>query len=163
MPPPTVNGHEHVVRDAPHGLEIDLALLRAGLDVVEDDLVDLVVVELLRELLGRRDVDVVLELLRLRDAPVDDVEAGDEPLGQHASDSVPGGEAAQQREAERSALLGVELRGDDVVARDHRAELDAVLGEPEHVGGVGRARSSRSSRSRSGRAGSARGDAGGRG
>ena len=76
--------HEHVVRDAPHGVEVDLALLGARRDVVEDDLVDLVVVELLRELLGRRDVDVVLELLGLRDAPVDDVEARDEPLGQHA-------------------------------------------------------------------------------
>ena len=70
IPPPTVNGHEHVVRDAAHGVEIDLALLGARLDVVEDDLVDLVVVELLREVLGGRDVDVVLELLGLGDAAV---------------------------------------------------------------------------------------------
>jgi len=75
--------HEHVVRDAPHGVEVDLALLCARLDVVEDDLVDLVGVEPLRELLRGRDVDVVLELLRLGDAPVHDVEAGDEPLRQH--------------------------------------------------------------------------------
>ena len=41
---------------------------------------------------------------------------------------------------DRAALLGVELRGDDVVARDHGAELDAVVGDAEHVGGiVGRA------------------------
>ena len=93
--------HEHVVRDAAHGVEVDLALLGAGLDVVEDDLVDLVVVELLRELLGRRDVDVVLELLRLGDAPVDDVEAGDESLGQH----VPSHAAKPRRSARPSAPL----------------------------------------------------------
>ena len=45
--------HEHVVRDGAHGVEVDLALLRARLDVVEDDLVDLVLVELLREVFGR--------------------------------------------------------------------------------------------------------------
>ena len=43
----------------------------------------------------------------------------------------------EQVEAERAALLGVELRGDDVVARDHRAELEAVVGDAEHVGSVG--------------------------
>src|SRR5262249_33499509 len=76
-------GHEHVAGDPAHGLEVDLALLGAGGDVVEDDLVDLVAVEAGGELLGRRHVDVVLELLRLRAPPVDDVEAGDQALGQH--------------------------------------------------------------------------------
>src|SRR5262249_31731804 len=38
-------GHEHVAGDPAHGLEVDLALLGAGGDVVEDDLVDLVAVE----------------------------------------------------------------------------------------------------------------------
>ena len=74
---------EHVSGDAAHGLEVDLALLGAGSDVVEDDLVDLVVVEAGGEVLGGGDVDVVLELLRLRDPAVDHVEAGDEALGQH--------------------------------------------------------------------------------
>src|SRR6266511_5563811 len=74
---------EDVACDAAHGLEIDLPPLRAGGDVVEDDLVDLVVVEPGRELLGRRNVDVVLELLRLRHPSLDDVEAGDETLRQH--------------------------------------------------------------------------------
>ena len=55
--------------------------------------------------------------------PFDDVEARDEALGQHGA--LPRGEVAQEREPELAALLGVELRGDDVVARDDRAELDA--------------------------------------
>ena len=76
-------GHEHVVRHPPHGVEVDLAPLHAGGDVVEHDLVDLVVVEGRRKVLGGRDVDVVEELLRLRDAAVHDVEAGDEALRQH--------------------------------------------------------------------------------
>ena len=103
--------------DAAHRREIDLALLRAGHDVVEDDLVDLVVVEATAELGGRRDVDVVLELLGLRDPPVDDVEAGDEPLGQHRVPS----QAAKPREEpqpELAALLGVELGRDHVAPRD---------------------------------------------
>src|SRR5581483_9824353 len=75
--------HEDVVRDRADRREVDLALLGARLDVVEDDLVDLVLVELLRELLGGRDVDVVLELLRFRHPPVHDVEARDEPFGEH--------------------------------------------------------------------------------
>ena len=124
MPPPTVNGTNTWCATRAHGVEIDLALLRARLDVVEDDLVDLVVVELLREVLGRRDVDVVLELLRLRDAPVDDVEARDEPLGQHAPSPSQVAKPRSSDKPERAALLGVELRGDDVVARDDRAELD---------------------------------------
>ena len=45
---------EHVPGDTAHGLEIDLALLGAGGDVVEDDLVDLVVVEPSCELFRRR-------------------------------------------------------------------------------------------------------------
>ena len=76
-------GHEDVLRDGAHRVEVDLASLRARHDVVEDDLVDLIVVQALRELRRRRHVDVVLELLRLRDSSVDDVEAGDETLGQH--------------------------------------------------------------------------------
>ena len=118
--------HEHVAGDAAHGVEVDLALLGAGRDVVEDDLVDLVVVQAGGEVLGGGDVDVVLELLRLRDAAVDDVEAGDEPLGQHRP-SQPA-KSARRRRPEAAALLGVELRGDDVVVGDDRAELDAVLG-----------------------------------
>src|ERR687898_730249 len=74
---------EYVAGDTAHGLEVDLALLGAGGDVVEDDLVDLVVVEPGGEILGGGDGDVVPELLRLRDSPVDHVEAGDEALGQH--------------------------------------------------------------------------------
>ena len=119
---------EDVVGDAPDRLEVDLALLGARLDVVEDDLVDLVVVELLREILGRGDVDVVLELLGLRDASVDDVEAGDEALRQHQQDPSHAANRSQQREPDASALLGVELRGDDVVPSGDRAELVRVLG-----------------------------------
>ena len=77
---------EDVVGDAPDRLEVDLALLGARFDVVEDDLVDLVVVELLGEIFGGCDVDVVLELLGLRDASVDDVEAGDQAFRQHQQD-----------------------------------------------------------------------------
>src|SRR5229473_1550400 len=46
---------------------------------------------------------------------------------------VPGREVGEEPEAEAPALLGVELRGDDVVARDDGAELDAVLASPERV------------------------------
>jgi len=82
---PSADGerHEHVVRDASDGVEVDLALLRARGDVVEDDLVDLVVVEALGELLGGRDIDVVLELLSLGDPARDHVEARDETFRQH--------------------------------------------------------------------------------
>ena len=59
------------------------AALGAGEDVVEDDLVDALRVHVAGDLVGRTDVDVVLEAARLGDAAVDDVEAGDEPLGQH--------------------------------------------------------------------------------
>ena len=76
-------GNEHVAGDVADGVEIDAATLRARGDVVEDDLVDLVVVEAGRQLLGRRDVDVVLEPLCLGDAARDHVEARDEALGQH--------------------------------------------------------------------------------
>ena len=78
---------EDVLRDLAHGVQVDRPPLRAGQDVVEDDLVDLVPVQLLCELRRGRDVDVVLELLGLRDAPVDDVEARDQALGQHDAPS----------------------------------------------------------------------------
>ena len=83
IPPPTVNGTKTCFATRADRVEVDAAPLRARGDVVEDDLVDLVVVELCRELLGGGDVDVVLELLRLGDAAVDHVEARDEPLRQH--------------------------------------------------------------------------------
>ena len=75
--------------------------LGAREDVVEDDLVDLVVVEPLREVLGRRDVDVVLELLCLGDTALDDVEARDETLRQH----VPSHSAKAARIASPSSPL----------------------------------------------------------
>ena len=58
----------NMLSDAAHRVEVDLAALAARGDVVEDDLVDLVLVERLREVLGRGDVDVVLEPDGLRDA-----------------------------------------------------------------------------------------------
>ena len=97
MPPTDGERDEHVPGDAAHGLEVDLASLGARRDVVEDDLVDLVGVELLRELLGGRDVDVVLELLRLGDPAVDHVEARDEPLGQHGEPCSVGSHSANAR------------------------------------------------------------------
>ena len=95
---------EDVLGDPAHGLEVDLALLRAGHDVVEDDLVDLVVVETTAEVGGRRDVDVVLELLRLRDPAVDHVEAGDESLGQHRV-PVPGSRSRARSRRPSSPLF----------------------------------------------------------
>src|SRR5260370_1298247 len=74
---------EHMPRHPTDRVEVDHAPLRTRGDVVEHDLVDLVVVEVSGELLGRADVDVVLELLGLRHPPADDVEAGDQPLRQH--------------------------------------------------------------------------------
>src|SRR4051794_8281710 len=48
------------------------------------------------------------------------------------------GEVAQQREAVRRGLLGVELHAVDRVARHDRDERPAVVAAPEHVGGLGR-------------------------
>ena len=97
MPPPTVKGTKTCSATPRTVSRSILRCCGAGHDVVEDDLVDLVVVEQLRELGRGRDVDVVLELLGLRDAPVDDVEAGDEPLGQHSAPS----QAAKPRSRRR--------------------------------------------------------------
>ena len=103
MPPPTVNGTNTWWATARTVSRSILRFSRAGLDVVEDDLVDLVLVELLGEVGGGRDVDVVLELLGLGDAAVDHVEAGDEALGQHVS--VPGGRTARGARGRRGPLF----------------------------------------------------------
>ena len=126
---------EHVPGDTAHGLEVDLALLGAGGDVVEDDLVDLVVVEPGRELFGRGDVDVVLELLRLRDPAVDHVEAGDQPLGQHRPSQA--AKSARRRRPRRPLFSAWNCVATMLSCRDDRGELDAVLGATERVGGIG--------------------------
>src|SRR2546430_6594515 len=74
---------EHVAGDAAHGVEVDLSLLGAGGEVVGEGLVELGPREAGGEVFGGGDVDVVLELLRLRDPAVDHVEARDEALRQH--------------------------------------------------------------------------------
>ena len=53
--------------------------------------------------------------------------------------STPASQVAKARrsaEPELAALLRVELGGDDVVARDHRTELDGVVGDAQRVAGV---------------------------
>ncbi len=97
MPPPTVNGTKTCSATPRTVSRSMLPPLCAGGDVVEDDLVDLVLVELPAEVGGGRDVDVVLELLGLRDPAVHDVEAGDEALGQHPVPS----QAANARRSRR--------------------------------------------------------------
>ena len=139
MPPPTVNGTKTCSATSRTVSRSIGPALRARHDVVEDDLVDLVGVEPLRELGRGRDVDVVLELLGLGDPAVDDVEARDEPLGQHDAPSQVA-KLREHGEPDLAALLGVELGGRDVAGRDHRAERHAVLGGGEHRVGVGRDR-----------------------
>src|SRR5688572_3948529 len=47
------------------------------------------------------------------------------------------GEVAVDLEADAGALLGVELGGEDVAARDDRGERHAVLGLADDVGRIG--------------------------
>ena len=153
MPPPTVNGTKTCSRDVADGVEVDLALLRAGHDVVEDDLVDLVVVEPLREL-GSAGATSMLSwncCAFVTRPSMTSKQAMSRLVSTRRA--VPrSAKFAQQREPELAALLGVELRGDDVVARRPPSRTRRCTRWCRaRVGGVGRARVVASSRSRSGR------------
>jgi hypothetical protein len=72
-----------VLSDSAHSLKVNLAFLATRRDVVEDNLVDLILIETLREILCGCNIDVVLKTYGLRYASVDDIEASDQAFSEH--------------------------------------------------------------------------------